>query len=36
MAVKPITNPNPPGPQQINRAKQISERDVVSRSLFYL
>lgn len=30
MAVKPITNPNPEGRDQINRAKQVSNKDITT------
>ena len=30
MAVKPITNPNPKQPENIDRSKQLSERNVKS------
>ena len=30
MAVKPITNPNPEGKDQINRAKQVSNKDTTT------
>ena len=32
MAVKPVTNPNPPQPRTVNRGKQVSRKSDVARS----